>query len=68
LFEKAVANIRAIHPTLEPYIPHYLNLMSIPSHEYSMSQNLKGEELRSALQEALAAILTLNSKRKLMVA
>jgi class 3 adenylate cyclase/tetratricopeptide (TPR) repeat protein len=62
--EKMVANIRAIDPALESYIPHYLHLLSIHSHEYSMPQNLKGEELRSALQEALAAILTLNSRRK----
>jgi len=67
LLEKTVANIRAIDPALESYIPHYLHLLSIPSHEYSMLQNLKGEELRSALQEALAAILTLNSRRKPMV-
>jgi class 3 adenylate cyclase/tetratricopeptide (TPR) repeat protein len=53
LLEKTVANIRAIDPALESYIP--------------MPQNLKGEELRSALQEALTAILTLNTRRKPMV-
>jgi class 3 adenylate cyclase/tetratricopeptide (TPR) repeat protein len=67
LLEKTVANIRAIDPALESYIPHYLHLLSIPSHEFPMPQNLKGEELRSALQEALTAILTLNTRRKPMV-
>jgi class 3 adenylate cyclase len=52
LLEKTVANIRAIDPALESYIPHYLHLLSIPSHEFPLPQNLKGEELRSALQEA----------------
>ncbi len=67
LLEKAVTNIRAIDSDLEPYIPHYLHLLSIPSDEYSMPQDLKGEELRRAFQEALAAILTLNTQRKPMV-
>ncbi len=67
LLEKAVANIRAIDPALEPYIPLYLHLLSIPSDEYSIPQDLKGEELRRAFQEALVAILTLNTRRKPMV-
>lgn len=67
LLEKAVSNIRAIDPDLEPYIPHYLHLLSIPSDEYSMPQDLKSEDLRRVFQEALAAILTLNTRRKPMV-
>lgn len=67
LSEKVVANIVAIDPALEQYIAHCLNLLSIPSDEYTMPQSLKAEDLRRALQEALVAILTLNTRRKPMV-
>lgn len=67
LIEKAVANIRAIDPALQRYIPHYLYLLSIRSDEYSMDRSLKGEDLRRALQEALAAILTLYTRRNPLV-
>lgn len=67
LKEKAVFNIRNIDPNLEPYIPHFLHILSIPGDEYPLPQNLKGEELRSALQDALAAIITLNTKHRPMV-
>ncbi|MEE9612114.1 MAG: adenylate/guanylate cyclase domain-containing protein [Desulfatiglandales bacterium] len=67
LSEKAVANIRSIDPALEQYLPHYLDLLSIPSDEYTMPKSLKGEDLRRALQKALVAILTLNTRPKPMV-
>ncbi|MEE9611245.1 MAG: AAA family ATPase, partial [Desulfatiglandales bacterium] len=67
LLEKAVTNILATDPTLEPYLPYYLHLLSIPNNEYSMPKNLQGEELRKSLQEALAAILILNTQHKPMV-
>ena len=67
LLEKAVANIRAIDPALQRYIPHYLYLLSIRTDEYSMDRSLKGEDLRRALQEALAAILTLYTRRNPLV-
>jgi predicted ATPase/class 3 adenylate cyclase len=67
LLEKAVTNILAVDSTLEPYLPHYLHLLSIPNNEYSMPKNLRGEELRKSLQKALAAILILNTQHKPMV-
>jgi class 3 adenylate cyclase len=67
LLEKAVTNILATDPTLEPYLPYYLHLLSIPNNEYSMPKNLQGEEMRKSLQEALAAILILNTQHKPMV-
>lgn len=66
LVEKAVANIKAVDPSLEQFIPLYLHLLSIPS-DYSLPVNLQGKELRKNMEEALAAIMTLNTQHKPMV-
>ena len=67
LTEKAVANIKSIDPTLKNYIPYYLNLLSIPSDKYPLPENLKGEDLKKTFQEALSAIITLNTQNKPML-
>ena len=67
LHKKAVANILAIDQTLEQYIPLYLQLLSIPSEDYPLPKHLHGQELKLAIQEALAAINIHNSIRKPMV-
>ena len=67
LLGKAVANVRAIDPALEQFLPSYLHLLSIQSDDYPLPSQLRGEELRRALAEAIAAILTLNSRLKPMV-
>jgi class 3 adenylate cyclase/tetratricopeptide (TPR) repeat protein len=67
LMAKAVANIKTIDPALKDYIPYYLHLLSIPSGKYSLPKNLKGEDLKKAFQEALSAIITLNTQHKPMV-
>jgi len=67
LLEKAVAGILTIDHTLEQYIPLYLHLLSIPSEDYPLPKHLQGQELKSAFQDALAAINILNSKRQPMV-
>jgi tetratricopeptide (TPR) repeat protein len=66
LLEKAVANIKAIDPSLEQYIPLYLHLLSIPG-DYRLPVHLQGKELRKAMEEALAAIITLNTQHRPMV-
>jgi len=66
LHKKAVTNIMAIDRTLEQYIPLYMQLLSIPSKDYPMPKHLHGEELKLAIQEALAAIIIHNSKRQPM--
>lgn len=63
LLEKAVANLTAIDPSLEPYLPLYLHLLSIPSHD-SLPTHLQGEELQYAVQEALAALPTVHARRR----
>ena len=67
LLKTTVTNTLAIDPTLEPYIPYYLHLLSIPNDKYSIPKNLQGEEMRKTLQEALASILILNARHKPMV-
>jgi class 3 adenylate cyclase/tetratricopeptide (TPR) repeat protein len=67
LLEKAVANIQDIDPALKAYIPYYLHLLSIPSDKYFLPKDQKGEELKRALQESLAAIITLNTQHNPMV-
>jgi predicted ATPase/class 3 adenylate cyclase len=67
LHEKAVSNFLAIDPSLEKYLPVYLHLLSIPSEVYPLSQHLQGQELTTAIQEALAAIFILNAKKQPMV-
>jgi class 3 adenylate cyclase/tetratricopeptide (TPR) repeat protein len=65
--EKAVANILAIDPELERYLPHLLHLLSIPSERHQLPANLAGDALRRQLEEALGAIVTLNTRHRPMV-
>ena len=67
LLAAAVAGISAIDPILERYTPLYLHLLSIQSGEHPLQGDLKGEELRLAVEEALAAIITLNTRRGLSI-
>jgi class 3 adenylate cyclase/tetratricopeptide (TPR) repeat protein len=58
--QKAVENIKRIAPSLETYLPHLLHLLSIPS-DYALPADLKGEALRRAMEEAVAAVITLTT-------
>jgi len=66
LLEKAVNNIKAIDPSLEQLIPLYLHLLSIQSY-YPLPEHLHGKELRKAMEEALAVMITLNTQHQPMV-
>ena len=65
--QHAAARITEIDQELEPYVPFYLNLLSIPGDAFPMPEHLAGEGLRFALLEALSAIFTLSAKRKPLV-
>jgi tetratricopeptide (TPR) repeat protein len=67
LLQKAVSYVLAIDQKLEQYLPLYLHLLSIQSEEYQLPEHLQGQELKLAIQEALAAIFILNSKKRPMV-
>jgi predicted ATPase/class 3 adenylate cyclase len=66
LLGKAVTNIKAIDPSLEQLIPFYLHLLSIQS-DYSLPAHLQGKELRKAMEQALVAIITLNTQHGPMI-
>ena len=66
MLQKAISNIRRIDTSLEPFLPHLLHLLSIPS-DYALPADLKGEALRRAMEEAIAAIITLTTKTQPMV-
>jgi serine/threonine protein kinase/tetratricopeptide (TPR) repeat protein len=58
----AVAGVRAISTDLEGYIQVYLHLLSIQA-AGEPNNDIQGDDLRFAIQEALAAIFTLHAKR-----
>jgi tetratricopeptide (TPR) repeat protein/class 3 adenylate cyclase len=58
-----LARIRSIGPELEEFIPLYLHLLSMPSTEFRVPGHLQGDALRLAIEEALAALLTLSTRR-----
>jgi class 3 adenylate cyclase/tetratricopeptide (TPR) repeat protein len=64
--QKVVKNLKQIASSLEKYLPHLLHLLSIPS-DYALPPDLKGEALRRALEEAIAAIITLSADVQPMV-
>ena len=53
-----VARIRALDASLEPFIPLYLHLLSVPSESHALPRHLQGEHLQAALLDALSAIFT----------
>jgi tetratricopeptide (TPR) repeat protein/class 3 adenylate cyclase len=53
-----VERIRAIEPSLEPFIPLYLHLLPVESAEFPLPQHLRGEHFQAAMLEALAAFFT----------
>ena len=63
---KAVANIERIDPSLKTFLPHVLELLSIPS-DYALPADVKGEALRRAMGEALVSIITVATKTRPMV-
>jgi tetratricopeptide (TPR) repeat protein/class 3 adenylate cyclase len=62
-----LARIRSIGTELEEFIPLYLHLLSIHSSEFRVPGHLQGDTLRLAIEEALAALLTLSTRRQPVV-
>ena len=62
-----LARIRSIGTELEEFIPLYLHLLSIHSTEFRVPGHLQGDTLRLAIEEALAALLTLSTRRQPVV-
>jgi tetratricopeptide (TPR) repeat protein len=64
MLENTVACIREIGAELEEFIPLYLHLLSIRSGDFPVPQHLHGDTFRLAVREAIAALLTLLTRRQ----
>jgi class 3 adenylate cyclase/tetratricopeptide (TPR) repeat protein len=62
LREQAIANLLSIDASLEKYLPHFLELLSMPGGEHRLPPNFEGEEKRRAFDEALAAFVACSSR------
>jgi tetratricopeptide (TPR) repeat protein/class 3 adenylate cyclase/tRNA A-37 threonylcarbamoyl transferase component Bud32 len=52
-----IARLRAIDESLEPFVPLYLHLLSVPSDSHPLPRHLQGEHLQAALLDALSALV-----------
>ena len=62
-----VARFRAIDSSLEPFLPLYLHLLSVPSESHPLPRHLQGEQLQAALVDALAELFIALSRRAALV-
>lgn len=59
-----VSRLRELGTELEEFLPLYLHLLALPDPEYPVPHHLHGEHYRLAMQEALAAFVTLAARRQ----
>ena len=60
---EVAARARGIDAPLDPFVPLYLHLLSIPSDAFPLPRHLHGEHLRAALAEALTAMFVALARR-----
>ena len=65
--DQAVAAVLDIDDQLEPLLPVYLHLLSIPSEDYPPPEGLEGRHFRHAASEGLAALFTLAARKRPLV-
>ena len=65
--QSVVARLIEIDKDLEPYVPIILRLLTIPSDAHPMPEHVRGEILRSAMLEALSAVLTLSARDRPLI-
>ncbi len=63
VLERVVANVVAIDPELEKYLPHYLDLLSISNDQYLLPPGFEGDEKRRVFEEALAGLFAFSSRK-----
>ena len=51
------SKVREIDGSLEPFIPFYLHLLSIPAETFVVPRHLQGEHFQAAMLDAIAALL-----------
>jgi tetratricopeptide (TPR) repeat protein/class 3 adenylate cyclase len=54
---RVVLKVREMDGSLEPFIPFYLHLLSIPSDVFVVPRHLRGEHFHAAMLDAVAALL-----------
>lgn len=57
----AVQRLLALDPGLQPWLPHLLHLLSIPSDAHALPATLEGDARRHALAQALVASITVSA-------
>jgi tetratricopeptide (TPR) repeat protein/class 3 adenylate cyclase len=62
-----VATFCAVDASLEPFVPLYLHLLSVPSESHPLPRHLQGEHLQAALVDALAALFAVLSRQTTLV-
>jgi predicted ATPase/class 3 adenylate cyclase len=65
--ESVIETLRAMDPNLEAYLPLYLHLLTLQSEQCPFPEHLKGEDLRLAMLEGLAAVFTLAAGQQPLV-
>ena len=58
---------RGIDAALDPFVPLYLHLLSIPSDAFPLPRHLHGEHLQAAMLEALTALFAALARRATML-
>ena len=59
--DEVVTKTRDLAPQLEAYLPVILHVLSIESEQYALPSYLEGEDLQTALGEALISVFTLGA-------
>ncbi|MDB6008404.1 MAG: hypothetical protein JWL65_654 [Gammaproteobacteria bacterium] len=65
--DEVVARICTVDPSLQLFVPLYLNVLSIPGNASALQRQLRGDHLQAAVPEALAAFLTAFGRQSLTV-
>ena len=61
---EVVGRLRGLGRELEEFLPLYLHLLAMPSAEHAVPRHLHREQFRLAMQEALAAFVTLVARQR----
>jgi tetratricopeptide (TPR) repeat protein/class 3 adenylate cyclase len=61
---EVVGRLRELGPELEEFLPLYLHLLAMPSADHPVPRHLQREHFRLAMQEALAAFVTLVARQR----
>lgn len=62
-----VERLRAIDPSLEPFIPLYLHLLAVPTKSHQLPRHLQGEHLQATLVGAMARLLMIVARPRTLV-